>query len=60
MAPQPEISLRQRGGQSLGPSRTTAQVCIGPNIGGYGVNMSTPQKSLKYKAITPIAQDPSD
>jgi hypothetical protein len=27
------------------------------SIGGYGVDMSTPQKSLKYKAITPIAQD---
>jgi len=30
-------------------------MCTGSSWGGYGVDMSTPQKSLKYKAITPIA-----
>jgi hypothetical protein len=35
-------ALRQRVGQSLGPSRTTAQACTGARIGDNGVDMSTP------------------
>jgi hypothetical protein len=54
MAPQPRSPLRQRGGQSLGPFLTSAQVCTRPSIGGYGIDMSTPQTPLKNKAITPI------
>jgi hypothetical protein len=56
MAPRSEISpAPERRPVPKRLSRTTAQACTGHIIGGYGVDMSTPQKSLKYKAITPIA-----
>jgi hypothetical protein len=55
MAPQPEISLAPERRPVPKPVPNNRASSTGHIIGGYGVDMSTPQKSLKYKAITPIA-----
>jgi len=48
MAPQPRSPMRQRGGQSLGLPNNRANMHR-PSIGGCGVDMFTPQKSLKTR-----------